>query len=286
MNELPTPKQRLPALLALALPVFAGLIYLTLAGAPAPYVIINAAAFLIAALWIVFGRAPGSDRGRRILVVALLALCFVPLFTGPFVNSPFVDGPSVDSIARWIPLGGFTLHAGSMLFPAIAVLAARDLDFAPPILLTALLAAMAQPDAAFGFAIVFAAVGLHDQSRDWRDGMVAIVGFFAALIMAVQGELPPQPFVERVFADTVAVSPIGGIALLLALAGGLMAMLHAAPFEARARYALAGSLFGFGIMSIMSHYPSVLIGYGAAPILGYGLALGLAQHGPAQRTDT
>ena len=49
----------------------------------------------------------------------------------------------------------------------------------------------------------------------------------------------------------------------------------------RVRHALAGSLFGFSLAAIVSNYPSVLIGYGAAPIIGYGLALALADHTPS-----
>ena len=41
---------------------------------------------------------------------------------------------------------------------------------------------------------------------------------------------------------------------------------------------LATMRVGFSLAAIVSNYPSVLIGYGAAPILGYGLALALAQH--------
>ena len=57
---------------------------------------------------------------------------------------------------------------------------------------------------------------------------------------------------------------------------------HALPAEMRVRHALAGSLFGFSLAAIVSNYPSVLIGYGAAPIIGYGLALALADHTPSE----
>lgn len=269
-------RQRLLGIAALAVPVVAGLGYLVTMGAPRSFIVINTSALGLAILFALFGRAPRSARTRRLLIIGLLALLFLPLFTGPFIAGMYIEG-----IARWLPLGPITLHAGALLFPAIAVLAAQDEDFAPPMLLAALLAASFQPDAALGFAVVFAAIGLHDVTKDWRFGVTCIVGFFASLAMALRGELPAQPFVERVLINTAQTDPFIALALLVALVIGFFGLLFLAPMERRSRYALAGSLFGFSLMAIYSNYPSVLIGYGAAPILGYGLALGLSR-----RADT
>jgi len=41
------------------------------------------------------------------------------------------------------------------------------------------------------------------------------------------------------------------------------------------RLAIGGTLFGFAIMSLMNVYPAPLLGFGAAPIIGYALALAL-----------
>lgn len=256
---------RLPALLALGLPVLAGLACLAALGAPLRYLAINGAALGLTLPWLMFARMPASVRTRRALILCLLALLFVPLLSGPHLNG----------IARWLPLGPFMLHAGALAFPALAVLAAREKDYAAPILLTALLAASFQPDAALGFAIVFAAVGLHDAMRDWQVGGVVIIGFLASIMMALRGKLPAQPFVERVLVDAALVQPLIALALFAALGGGFVLILRRVPLGRDARFALAGSLFGFSIMALISNYPSVLIGYGAAPILGYGLALGL-----------
>lgn len=239
-------------------------------GAPTSYLAVNAGALVLATAWILFGEAPRTAKPRRVLMVVLLALLFVPLITGPHLNG----------IARWLPLGPFTLHAGALAFPALAVLAAREKDYVAPALLVALLAAFFQPDAALGFAVVFAAIGLHDTMRDWQLGLVVIVGFLASIMMALKGELPAQPYVERVLVDAAMVNPLLGLALFVALAGGFVLILRAVPLDRHARFALAGSLFGFSLMAILSNYPSVLIGYGAAPILSYGFALGLIE-----RTD-
>lgn len=253
------------ALAALALPVLAGIAWMAAAGAPTHFLVVNAIALLFAALWLWFGWTPHSFTQRRGLTLALLALLFLPLVLGPHVNG----------IARWIALGPFALHTGMLVAPALAVLASRDPDYAIPILLTGLFAALLQPDAATGFALTFAAIGAHDATRDWKIGLVGIVGFIASLRMFVIGELPATPFVERVLVDALAVSPWAALGLFLSLAASFALILFASHAEKPQRLALAGTFFGFSMAALMSHYPTILVGYGAAPILGFGFALAL-----------
>ena len=75
--------KRGPALLALAIPVLAGLCYLAAFDAPPSYLTINGGALLLASLWVLFGRAPQTISGRRIVTVALLAALFIPPLAGP-----------------------------------------------------------------------------------------------------------------------------------------------------------------------------------------------------------
>ena len=254
---------RLPALLALAIPVLAGLAWMAWSGAPRTYFALNGAALLPALGWVAFGHLPAGERMRRVLAIALLALLALPLVTGPQING----------IARWLPLGPLALNAGMLTLPLLAVLAAADRAYAPPLLLTALFVALLQPDAGAGFAVTFACVGLHHVSEDWRVGLAAIIAFFAAIAAALRGELPAQQFVERVLVDAALASPAAALALFAALLAGFLLILFAVSMPRAERFALAGTLFGFSIMAIMSNYPSPLIGFGAAPILGYALAL-------------
>lgn len=258
---------RAVALLALALPVCAGLLYLALFGAPTSYMIINAGALALAGGWIAFGLTPTTIKTRRVAAVLLLAMLFAPLAIGPEYNE----------VSRWLPLGPFTLHSGALVLPALTVLSARDEDYAAPILLTALLAALLQPDAATAFAVMVAAVGLYFAWRTWPPGIVAIAGFVAGVLAAVRGELPARPFVEHVLAELVLDAPLMALGLFLALFASFFLMLRALHATAAVRFTLAGSLAGFSITALLSNYPSVLVGYGAAPILGYALALRLSE---------
>ena len=251
------------AMLALALPVLGGIGALWLMGAPSSFLLVNAGALVLGLAVIAFFPQLGAIKVRRFAIVALLILLALPLLTGPYVNG----------IARWLPLGPFTLHAGMLTIPLLAVLAARDEDYAAPILLAGILAAALQPDAASGLALTFAAMGVYNAKRDWKDGVVAGTGFFATLVMWVRGELPAQPFVERVLVDLAVVQPLAALALLACLVASFLLILHALPAPMAQRHALAGTLFGFSIAAVLSNYPSALIGYGAAPILGFAIAL-------------
>ena len=255
---------------ALAVPVAVGIAWLLLAGAPALNPLVNATALIAAAALAFLLRAPQDAGKATILAVVLAAGLFLPLVTGPETNG----------IARWLPIGPMRLHAGMLLLPAIVVLSARDEEYGPAIMGVALLAAFLQPDAATGFAVTFAAAGLHDTSRDWKMGLVATVGFFASLIMAVRGELPPVEFVERVFVDAASISVWAAMLLAGSLAVWFWLVLFKLPMTRAERFGLAGSMFGFTLMALVSHYPTPLVGYGVAPILGYGLAFGLARGTP------
>lgn len=267
MHPTGTASARYPALFALGLPVLAGIAYLWLGGAPASYPVINVTALAIGWSAIMLPAVEPSRHLRRAVLIVLLIILAVPLATGPHLNG----------ISRWLPLGPFQLHAGSLVLPTIAVLAAREPDYAPPILLTALFAAFVQPDAATGYAVMFIAAGLYNATRDWRLVPVAGVAFLASLIAGFRGELPAQAFVERVLIQLALDAPIVGLLLLGALLGGFFTMVHALHTPKPERHALAGALFGFSLAALVSNYPSVLIGYGAAPIIGFGVALALAR---------
>ena len=263
-------RDRLPAIAALAIPVLAGALYMALGEAPSHYVVTNIAALVIVSLWILFGRGPHTATSRHMLTIAALLLLLAPLVVGPQMQS--ITG---DRVMRWFPLGPLALHTGMLATPALAMLAARNRQLAAPILLAALVASFLQPDAATGFALTFAAVGLHHVTKDWKVGAVAAIGFFASIKMAMVGQLPPQPFVERVLVEAAGQSIMLALFLAAATIAGFFLILLALPFDRAKRFTLAGLFFGFGITALMSNYPTPLIGYGAAPILGFGLAFGL-----------
>ena len=263
-------RDRLPALAALAIPVSAGAAWMAAGGAPAHYPLVNLGALALACLWALVGRGPHTRMSRHLLWIVLIVVMLSPLAIGPRAIS--ITG---ESVARWVPIGPINLHTGMLAAPALCMLAARNRVMAPWMLLSGMVAVTVQPDAATGFALTFAAAGLYHVTKDWRVGLVTVPGFLGAIYAALHGELPPQPFVERLLIEAAAQSAAWSVALAAALLAGFLLILYATPFDRAKRFALGGALFGFVAMAVMSHYPYPLIGYGAAPILGFGLALGL-----------
>lgn len=254
----------LPALLALGLPVLAGLACLIALGAPPHYWQTNLGTLVLAFALILLLPAP-AERQRRIVAGALIVVLFAAAITGPEYNG----------VQRWLALGPVRLNAGFLALPALAVLAAREPRHGALLLAAALLATLLMPDAGAGAAITFAAVGLHHVTRDWRMGLLVIAGFALTVWMTLHGELPPAPFVEQVTAQYAEAGLVWPATVLLALALGFALLLFAQPLDAATRYALAGTLFGFAVMALMNTYPFPLVAYGAGPIIGYGLALAL-----------
>ena len=256
---------RWPGILALALPVVAGLGYMAAFGAPSAYLAVNALALLLGVAWAILGRAPAAATVRILLALLLLALFALPLLTGP----------RLDGIARWIPAGPVTLHAGMLVLPALALLAAGDRAYGPHLVLAAVLLSLVQPDAASALALACAAAAIGLARRDRVFALAALAALVAGTAAALRGDLPPQPFVEHVIVDAARHSAIAAVALFLAMAGSFVVILRWAPGDRAERFALAGTLLGFAAAGAAANYPAPLIGYGASAILGYALALGL-----------
>ena len=266
-------RDRAIAILALAIPVLAGLGYLLAYAAPSSFVLVNAAALAIAVLLICFAPDKLPKITRRILIGIALTTLYLPLLTGP----------TLSGVERWLSLGPFTLHAGMLVLPVLMVLAGSEPDYAPGVLSVALLAALLQPDMATGAALTLAAFGLYDVTKDWRYGVFAAVAFTVSLVAAIHGELPAQPFVERVIFLLARTDPLAALGLAASLLASFMLMLSGFPGREASRKALAGCFFGFSFAGHVSNYPSALIGYGASPILGFGAALALLCASPDGR---
>lgn len=248
----------------LAVPSLGGLAYLLVFEAPTRLLAVNAAALGLALVWIVLGRLPTRPK-VRLGIAAALALALV---------LPVLTGPDLGGVTRWYPAGPVMLQSGPLLLPLITVLAAGNARLGPIALALATGALGVQPDAASLLALAFASGTLAAMARSVPFALVAAAAAILAFVTIDVGGLEPQLYTEGVLVHVAERSVPGAIALGLLFAMPLWYLAFAAPGQRGESRALAALLIGFGTMAILAPFPFPLIGYGASPILGFGLALG------------
>ncbi len=255
-----------PSIIGFGAAVLAGIGFMLWGGAPAHYPAINAGAFGMGIALLFWVRPPASDGGATRIGLSAALMLFLPL----------IMGPNLDGIRRWIGLGPVQLHAAMLLLPSLLALLPRlDPKAQSLAVLFAAIAIAAQPDRASALALLGGAVGLALIQRNrWAGASVAIALLSVAATFMRADPLGPVPFVESVLPDAWVMSPL--LAIILALT--LIAAIALPARQGSEMWPLAGALAGFAIASFIGAYPTPLIGYGAAPIIG--LALGLAMSKP------
>jgi hypothetical protein len=251
--------------LPLLFPSIGGLYYLWAFDAPARLIAVNAGALAFGLAWVMWGRLPSRPEARLGLAAVSAGLMFVPLLTGP----------DLGGVMRWFPAGPMTLQSGPLLLPLIVVLAAREGARGAAVLALAGAALAVQPDAAG-----LAALGLASGVLAWlhRSPAFALVAAGAAAGAAFTfhaGALEPQIYVEGVLAHVAGTSLWQAACLAILLFVVPLWHLVIDPQLTRPEgYALAALLTALGAVAAIAPFPFPLIGYGAAPILGFALALG------------
>jgi hypothetical protein len=188
---------------------------------------------------------------------------------------------------RWISFGPLNLYMAPVLIPSFLVMCsvfARKpgshlaIVFAATIGLSALLAA--QPDAPQALALLVGTAVCLAQSRAGalKSALtLASVAAATAWAFSQPDPLEPVPHVEGVFALALSHSPFVGIAVIasaVALVAGLCVISirgHSWLYAVAAYYAV---LFTCSVSGLT---PAPLIGYGAGPLLGFGLMVAVSR---------
>lgn len=249
------------AITALAIPVVAGIAWLAVGNAPMAWIAVNALALVLAVALAFWLPLPRSERGALILAAAVVLAIWATALAGI----------PVEGVRRWIGIGPVRLHLGYLVLPLLMVLAWRLRSPAAVALLVAALGAtVLQPDRAATVGLTAAAAVLALQRRDGPSVLAFAAGLAACFTVSQQpDDLAPVRFVEQVQSDAWAMHPAAGLVLTLAALTPLLLLRHTSAAAAP----LAAFLTAAGLMVFAGPYPSILIGYGAAPILGFGLAL-------------
>lgn len=253
-------------LLPLLYPCAGGLWYLWAFGAPERLIAVNAGALALGVLWVIWGRLPPSPQARLGVAASATALLFVPLLTGP----------ELTGVTRWFPAGPVTLQSGPLLLPLITVLAAREGARGALVMGAAGAALALQPDAAGLAALALASAVLGWLHRSLPFALVAAGAAAGAVWTFHAGALEPQLYTEGVLAHVAERSaPWRALPLATLLFAVPTWNLVMDPQITRAEgSALAALIVGLGATAVIGPFPFPLIGYGAAPILGFALAIG------------
>jgi cell division protein FtsW (lipid II flippase) len=248
-----------------------GLAYLTAAGAPQRYLLVNLAALVLgAALWLALGSrrlAQPSLGGRAVLALTLPLLATA------------LAGVSAEGAARWVFLGPLSVQVSLVVLPAIILLYARSPDLLGTFAIALAAAALAiQPDRAMAAVLTagMAAILLTRPSRLPALALAAAAGGFA-IAMLQPDALPAVPYVDRILYTAFDVHPAAGAAVL----GGCFLILCPA-LAALSRDGDRPAVLAFGACwaaviaaAAIGNYPTPLVGYGGSAILGYLLSAAL-----------
>lgn len=211
--------------------------------------------------------------GGPIIVLALLGIA-VPLFAA-------TPGP-----ARWASLGPINLYMAPALLPSFLVACSawiargeRSRNLAYTAIAGASVLLAAQPDASQAVALLAASALAAARSPSRSPVSIvtlAIAALATAWAFSQPDPLPPVAHVEGVFALALGHSLLAGAAVI-ASAAALVVGLHVNASGGRTWLSVVAVYYAvLFACSVAGLTPAPLIGYGAGPLLGFGLMVASA----------
>jgi hypothetical protein len=272
-------RPRLLGLICGAGAVGMGIAYMSAAGAPSRYLLVNLAALVLGATsWLALGRAAGSrlsGAGPAILVLA------VPLLLTAWL------GAASGGASRWVSVGPFNLQVSLIVLPAMLVLYARRPDgIGTAGMIVAAVALAAQPDRAMAGVLLAGLLALVLATRS-RLAVAATAASFAAFgwTLLTPDTFAASPYVDQILYTAFGVHPLAG----LAVATGAAALIVPAMTGALRGAAERQALLAFGacwaavvLAAALGNYPTPLVGYGGSAVVGYLLSVALLPSGARQ----
>ncbi|QSQ22784.1 hypothetical protein JY651_48130 [Pyxidicoccus parkwayensis] len=249
-----------------------GLVYMTLAGAPVGYLIINAGALVIG-LALLFPVSRGLGAGGRLPGVLILGLSLLLLATA-------LLGLRVEGAARWVNLGGVIVQPSLVLLPLMLVGFSRTrTPLATVGIVVAALAMALQPDRAMAamMTLALAAVAVTRADRPTCLAFTASLLAFGVTLLRPDA-LPAVPFVDRILFSSFGVHALAGLAVL---AGSVMLVVPAIIGRSRdgddraTCFAFGAAWLAATLAAAFGNHPTPVVGFGGSAILGYALSLSL-----------
>jgi len=209
---------------------------------------------------------------------ALLAMCLAAAVW------TLITGVTLEGARRWLALGPIQIHTASLILPIAAWAFARIAGWPRTDLLAAGLGLMLalQQDAASALAWALAVgvvVVINRRNRLAAWGVVVTTATLAVLAWIAPDRLPAVPYVEGLLPTAFGANPALGVlagALMFSLPAPFVIVAVTRPDRRVEASALAALWTGWILSNLLGNYPAPVIGYGAAPILAWGLSIGLA----------
>lgn len=244
-----------------------GLAYLTMAAAPASYLLVNAGALLIGLLVYTVLRRADRLPGGVVLVLGGLLLA-TALF-----------GHASEGAARWLMVGPLFVQPSLILLPMMIVGYARTRTVLATLgMFAAGLALALQPDRAMAGVLVAGLAGLAAFRRDHATvaALAAAVAGFAATL-AQPDTLPAVAYVDQILYRAFDVGRLAGLAVVggsaLLVVPAVAGWRDVGQRDARAAF---GALWLATVAAAaLGNYPTPLVGYGGSAVIGYLLSLAL-----------
>lgn len=264
-----------PSLLALCstavLPIVGSFIVLAIAGVGLIVWISHVVAIALACALSYAGYSQGQRHSGQIPAWCILGLMVVGVML-PLLGD--ASGPR-----RWVALGPLNFYMAALVLPSLIVvcemlIADKRLLLPYSAVLVTCVVLTLQPDASQAVALLVAAiiVAQHHQVTVGRLAMLVLPLLLLVLwVFSKPDPLMPVPYVEEVFATAWQHSVWAGVAVMacgMALLGGLWRQSSQASAGCAAVAGYYAILF---ICSSMGMTPAPLLGYGAGPVLGFGL---------------
>ncbi len=262
------------------------LIAINVAGAGANVLVLQTLAAVIAlGLALVVARFWRRARWRYWLLIAACALALV---------WTLMTGSVLEGARRWLALGPVQLHTAFLVLPLAVWAVARGFEDrrVAPVAAGLSFALLYQHDAAssLAWALAIGAATMIQRPRQllpWA--VVAVAAVFAYAAWTEPDTLPAVPYVEGLLAASLASSPVVGVLtaiLMFSLPAPFLLVAASRPERRVEALALAALWAGWIASNLFGNYPAPVMGYGAAPILAWGLSVGLVLGEPAKEDET
>ena len=261
------------------------LVAITVAGAGRNALVLQTLAAVIAlGLALVVARFWRKAGWRYWLLVAACVLALV---------WTLMTGVALEGARRWLAVRPVQLHTAFLALPLAVWAFARGFEDrrVAPLAAGLSFALLYQHDAAssLAWALAIGAATLVQRPRQlvpWA--VVAVAAVFAYAAWSEPDTLPAVPYVEGLLAANLATSPVvGALAaiLMFSLPAPFLLVAASRPERRAEALALAALWAGWIFGNLFGNYPAPVLGYGAAPILAWGLCIGLVFAEPANEGD-